>query len=86
MSATPAYVEIVAAIAKGLTTGEMTHFRPSPAAHARVRELIRKDGDEGLSAEERAELDHYSELEHIVRMAKARARTILYANPTNCGK
>lgn len=28
----------------------------------------------GLSLEEKAELDHFMELEHILRMAKAKAR------------
>jgi hypothetical protein len=30
-----------------------------------------------LSIEEKAELDHFMELEHILRMAKAKARQIL---------
>ena len=30
-----------------------------------------------LSGEERAELDHFLELEHILRMAKARVRQII---------
>jgi hypothetical protein len=30
-----------------------------------------------LSSEEKAELDHFMELEYIMRMAKARARQIL---------
>lgn len=31
----------------------------------------------GLTAEEKSELDHFLELEHILRMAKAKARLIL---------
>jgi len=43
----------------------------------RVAQLIEREKDQGLSAEERAELDHFVELEHILRMAKAKARQIL---------
>ena len=43
----------------------------------RVAELIAREKECGLSAEEKAELDHCMDLEHILRMAKARARQIL---------
>ena len=33
--------------------------------------------ERGLPPEEKAELDHFVELEHILRMAKAKARLIL---------
>jgi hypothetical protein len=39
--------------------------------------LIEQEKDSGLSAEEKAELDHFLELEHILRMAKVRARQLL---------
>jgi hypothetical protein len=39
--------------------------------------LLERDQGPGLSEDEKAELDHYVELEHILRMAKARARQIL---------
>jgi hypothetical protein len=34
-------------------------------------------GVEGLPAEERADLDHYLEIKHLMRLAKARARQLL---------
>ena len=52
-------------------------FQPSAESQRRVAELVAREKDAGLSADERAELDHYVELEHILRMAKARARQIL---------
>ena len=52
-------------------------FRPSPEAQARVADLIEREKEVGLTAEEKAELDHFMELEHILRMAKAKSRQIL---------
>jgi hypothetical protein len=40
----------------------------------RVEELLEKKQEIGLSTTEQEELDHYLILEHIVRLAKSRAR------------
>ena len=78
MSATiPAYFEIIDFIAAGTTPEGVVHFRPSSESQQRLAELIEREKGNGLSAEERAELDHFMELEHILRMAKAKARRIL---------
>ena len=76
-TATPAYFEIIDFIAAGTTPEAVAHFRPSPEAERRVAELIEREKEYGLSPEEKAELDHFEELEHILRMAKAKARQIL---------
>ena len=55
----------------------IVHFQPSPEAQKRVAELIDREESEGLSPEEKTELDHFMELEHILRLAKAKARQIL---------
>ena len=73
----PAYFEIIDFIAGGTTPEAVAHFRPSPEAQQRVAELIDCEKDSRLSPEEKAELDHFMELEHILRMAKAKARQIL---------
>ena len=75
--ATPAYFEIIDFIAAGTTPDAVAHFRPSPEAQRRVAELVEREKAAPLSSEEKAELDHFMELEHIMRMAKARARQIL---------
>ncbi len=77
MLASPAYLEIIDFIAAGTTPEAVARFQPSPEAQQRVAELIEREKQGGLSAEENAELDHFMELEHILRMAKARARQIL---------
>ena len=75
--ASPAYLEIIDFIAAGTTPEAVAHFRPSLEAQQRVAELIEREKESGLPAEEKAELDHFVELEHILRMAKAKARQIL---------
>jgi len=75
--AIPAYLEIIDFIAAGTTPEQVAEFRPSIEAQERVAFLIEHDSEQGLSPEEKAELDHFVELEHILRMAKARARQIL---------
>jgi hypothetical protein len=40
----------------------------------RVEELLEKKQETGISVTEQEELDHYLILEHIVRLAKSRAR------------
>jgi len=76
-AATPAYFEIIEFIAAGTTPEAVAQFRPSPEAQLRVADLVEREKEGSLSSEEKAELDHFLELEHILRMAKARARQIL---------
>ena len=73
----PAYLEIIDFIAAGTTPETVIQFKPSREAQSRVSDLIEREKGTGLSPEEKAELDHFLELEHILRMAKARAREIL---------
>jgi hypothetical protein len=76
-TASPAYFEIIDFIAAGTTPEAVAAFRPSPEAQQRVSELIEREKESDLSRDERAELEHFMELEHILRMAKAKARQIL---------
>ena len=76
-AASPAYLEIIDFIAAGTTPEAVADFRPSPEAQQRVAELIEREKESGLPPDEKAELDHFVELEHILRMAKAKARQIL---------
>ncbi|MEO8591719.1 MAG: hypothetical protein ABI759_00215 [Candidatus Solibacter sp.] len=76
-TASPAYFEIIDFIAAGTTPAAVVDFHPSIEAQRRVAELIEREKEEGLSPAEAAELDHFMELEHILRMAKAKARHIL---------
>ena len=68
-----AYEEIVDFIAAGSTPEEVVAFSPSAQAKERIAELIAQQKTAGLSPEEASELQHFLELEHIIRLAKARA-------------
>jgi hypothetical protein len=74
---TLAYDEFVDFIAAGTTSRGVDAFRPSEATKERVEDLIRREKNGGLSPEETAELDHYLHIEHVTRLAKARARQLL---------
>ena len=73
----PAYFEIIDFIAAGTTPESIVRFEPSEEAQERIEDLIAREKEGRLSPEEKTELDHFMELEHILRMAKARARQIL---------
>jgi hypothetical protein len=76
-AAIPSYLEIIDFIASGTTPQAVVEYRPSPEAQHHIAELIAREKDGTLSAEEKSELDHFMDLEHILRVAKARARLIL---------
>ncbi len=78
------YEEIIEFIARGTTPDNLAKFTPSDVAKARVGELIRRHKNGGLNAEEAAELEHYLQLEHLMRLVKARAPAH-YGISTSCG-
>ena len=73
----PIYLELIDFVAAGTTPEAVADFHPSPEAHARVAELVEREKESQLAPEEASELAHFLELEHILRMAKSRARLIL---------
>ena len=74
MTMTRAYEEIIDFIAAGTSPRDVVAYQPSAAAKARVADLIQQEKAACLSEEETAELEHYLQLEHVMRLAKARAR------------
>lgn len=77
MNTVKAYEEIVDFIAAGTTPQNIISFRPSEAAQARVEDLVSREKDGALSSAEKSELNHYLQIEHLMRLAKARARDFL---------
>ncbi|HEY0514466.1 MAG TPA: hypothetical protein VGH73_21365 [Thermoanaerobaculia bacterium] len=69
-----AYEEVIDFIAGGSSPSTVVAFRPSQEARARVAALVAREKRSGLTPEEKSELDHYLQLEHIMRLAKARAQ------------
>ena len=73
-AANPAYLEIIDFLAAGTTPAALISFRPSQEAQRRVSELIARRNEGTITTEESQELDDFLELEHVLIMAKARAR------------
>lgn len=74
MSILKAYEEVIEFIAAGTSPGSVIRFQPSEAVRERVADLIHREKSTGISPDEKTELDHYLQLEHLMRLAKARAR------------
>lgn len=71
---TRVYEEIVNFIASGTSPNDVASFSASPEIRDRVSDLLHREKTTGLSPDEQSELGHYLELEHLMRLAKARAR------------
>ena len=80
MKTLKAYEEVIEFIAAGTSPGSIIAFRPSEKAKKRVADLLHKEKTSRLSADEKSELEHYMQLEHLMRLAKARARRYV-SNP-----
>ena len=74
---TKAYDEIINFIASGTSLESVVSFCPSEEVRERVGELVAREKGHRLSTEETTELNLYIQLEHIMRLAKARARQLM---------
>jgi hypothetical protein len=72
-----AYDEIIDFIASGTSPDKVIAFRPSEKMQSQVSALLFKEKNSTLTPTEKSELDNYSVIEHIMRMAKARAYQLL---------
>ena len=64
---------IIGVLASRPTPEQDLAIRPSTGMQARASELLARSKDGALSRAEEAELERYLVLEHLVRLAKARA-------------
>ena len=74
MNTTKSYEEIIDFIAAGSTPASVVAFHPSKIAARRVADLVERSKASSISSEDQSELEVYLQLEHIMIMAKARAR------------
>lgn len=74
---TKAHQEIIDFMAAGSTSADVASFKPSAKARKRVADLIAKEKASGLLPEEKRALDELMQVEHLMRLAKARARQLL---------
>lgn len=77
MSNVKAYEEVIDFIAAGTTPQNVIAFRPSDSSQQRVSELLERKKSDELSSAESSELEHYLQIEHLMRLAKARAHDYL---------
>lgn len=70
---TKVYDEIIDFIAAGTTPQSVVNFQLSEAAKERLEDLVYRAKTEGLTGDDKRELDHFLTLEHIMTLAKARA-------------
>ena len=73
-SASPIYQEIIDLLTSGPTADQLIAFKISDSAQERLEELLRRNREEELTAEERAELNTYFRLSEYLTKLKARAR------------
>jgi hypothetical protein len=71
---TRAYEEVFDFLTSTPTPEQIIAFRPSDAVQERLRELLDKNRNGQLTAEEQIEMNEYSQVEHLMRMLKAKAR------------
>jgi hypothetical protein len=74
MNSVKAYEEVVNFIAAGTTPRNVVEFRPSEESQERVSDLLLREKNGEMSPAERSELDHFMQIEHLMRLAKAKAR------------
>ncbi len=74
MKTVRAYEEVIEFIAAGTRPSSLIAFQPSDTVKERVADLIHREKTTRLSPDEKSELEHYMQLEHLMRLAKARAR------------
>ncbi len=65
--------EVLELLASLPSPEEIIALRPSEDLQTRISLLLEKNRDQGLTAEEEKEWESYQYLEHLVRMAKAKA-------------
>jgi hypothetical protein len=73
--ARPIYQEIIDLMTSGPTADQLIAFKISEAAQERLEELLHKNREEELTAEEKAELNTYLRLSQYVTKLKIRAST-----------
>ena len=68
------YEEIVDFITTRIPPADMANWAPSEEARAQVWKLLQAEKDGTISEAEQTDLNHFLELEHLMRLAKAKAQ------------
>lgn len=71
----PVFQETLNFLTSGPTPEQILMFKASPTAQERLEELLDKNRDEGLTEEEETELDVFEQVNDLMILLKAHART-----------
>jgi hypothetical protein len=74
-AAHPVFQETLDFLTSRPTPEQIVAFKASPAAQERLEELLDKSREEGLSEEEEDELDAYEQVNDLMILLKAHARS-----------
>ena len=78
MAAYPTYFEFLdLVVAGGFTAGDILHYRLPENAQRRMEDLMAKSKEDGLAEDETLEIKEFLDLEHIMRLLKARAARLV---------
>lgn len=72
-----AYAEVVDLFAHGSGPEAVIRFRPSSISQARASYLLERNRTNSLAPDEVAELERLGQLEHVMQLVKARARSLV---------
>ena len=67
--------EVVDFLTREIPAEALAAFKPSEDTRQRVWHLVQKEKEEGLTPDEKCELDEYEQIEHLLILAKAKARS-----------
>ena len=67
--------EVVEFIAREISPEALVNFRPSESTRQRVWDLVQKEKETGLTPDEKSELDDYERIEHLLILARSKARS-----------
>jgi len=73
----PSYERFLDRVVESMTPQEILAFQVSEAERERAEELLEKNNEGELTAEERAELEQMLEFEEFMMLLKIRAESIL---------
>ncbi|MEK7256802.1 MAG: hypothetical protein AAB316_18755 [Bacteroidota bacterium] len=69
-----AYDDFIDLLLANTNPALIVEFKPKTATVRRVEELLFKEKAGDISPDEKSELDHFMVMEHVIRLAKIRAR------------
>jgi hypothetical protein len=75
----PIVDEMVDFLASGPTPKQIIDHKASPALQERLEDLLDKNREEGLTEEEKAEMEAFRQVNHVMILMKARAMQALQA-------